>query len=327
MQKVVVIGAAVVDVLLKSKDLKTIKGHELPGGLAICEMVGGKLEAEESMVASGGGGTNVAVGLHRLGEAVKVISRIGSDGLGEVMTKQLVGEGLDLSMMQRGEGKTGLSVVLVSVDGGRSIVTYRGESGLIDPSKINWDEIKKADWIQVSSLGGEMQFLEDLIMFAFNNGVKIGLNPGRKELEQKDMLLKIVSKLDFFNVNRMEASVLTGVDYDNEKEIMKKVADMGCRVVAVTDGKRGASVIVNRNWLKMDAFQVKSVDDTGAGDAFVCGIVAGILQNKKPEDFLKMGLASGGSQVMKLGAKDGMLYKNEVAKWVSKKLKMTEEVI
>ena len=327
MQKVIVVGAAVVDVLLKSKSLKTVKGHEVPGGLAMCEVVGGKLEAEENLVTSGGGGTNVAVGLHRLGEAVKVVSRIGSDDLGEVMIKQLEREGLDLSMMQKGDGKTGLSVVLVSNDGGRSIVTYRGESAFIKTNEIDWEEIKKADWIQVSSLGGEMQFLEDLIMFAFNNGVKIGFNPGRKELDQKERMMKIISKLDFFNVNRMEASILTGVDFDNEKEIMKKMADLGVRVVAVTDGKRGASVVVNRSWLKMDAFPVSSLDDTGAGDAFVCGAVAGILQNKKPEDYLKMGLASGGSQVMKLGAKDGLLYKNDMDKWTKKKLKMVEENI
>lgn len=315
------------DVLLKSKALKTVKGHEVPGGLAMCEVVGGKLEAEENLVTSGGGGTNVAVGLHRLGEAVKVISRIGSDDLGEVMVKQLEREGLDLSMIQKGTGKTGLSVVLVSTDGGRSIVTYRGESAFINSSEIDWEEMKKADWIQVSSLGGEMQFLEDLIMFAFNNGVKIGFNPGRKELDQKERMVNIIPKLDFFNVNRMEASILTGVDFENELEIMKKIADLGVRVVAVTDGKRGASVVVNRAWLKMDAFPVSSVDDTGAGDAFVCGIVAGILQNKKPEDYLKMGLASGGSQVMKLGAKDGLLYKDEMDKWMKKKLKMVEEMI
>lgn len=327
MQKVVVVGAAVVDVLLRSKALKTVRGHEVPGGLAMCEVVGGKLEAEESMVAAGGGGTNVGVGLHRLGEAVKVISRIGEDDLGEVMIKQLEREGLDLSMLQKGKGKTGLSVVLVSGDGGRSIVTYRGESGLIDPSEIKWEEVKKADWIQISSLGGEMQFLDDLVTFAFNNGIKIGFNPGKKEFDQKERLIRVVPKLDFFNINRMEASILTGVPYDNEREIMKKIADLGVRVIAVTDGKRGASVIVNRTWLKMDAFPVSSVDDTGAGDAFVCGMVAGILQNKKPDDYLKMGLASGGSQVMKLGAKDGLLYKNEMEGWMKKKLKMVEESI
>lgn len=327
MEKVIVIGATVLDVILKSKGLKVVKGHEVPGGVAICEMMGGKLEAEEDMVTSGGGGTNVAVGLHRLGEAVKMISRIGSDDLGEVMKKQLEKEGLDLSMLQQGKGKTGLSVVLVSPDGGRSIVTYRGESALIQTAEIDWEEIKKADWIQVSSLGGEMDFLEDLVAFALNKGIKIGLNPGKKELDQKERLLKLLSKLDLFIINRMEASALVEVDFEEEEKLVKKMAELGIRRAVITDGKRGAGILVNRNWLKMEAFPVVSVDDTGAGDAFVAGMVAGILQNKNPADILKMGLANGGSQVTKMGAKDGLLYKEEMAKWLGKKLKMVEEVV
>src|SRR5258706_11072798 len=104
MQKVVVVGAAVVDVLLKSKALKIVKGHQIPGGVAMCEVVGGKQEAEENLVTSGGGGTNVAVGLHRLGEAVKMITRIGSDDFGEVMEKQFEREAEEFSMLQKREG-------------------------------------------------------------------------------------------------------------------------------------------------------------------------------------------------------------------------------
>ena len=105
------------------------------------------------------------------------------------------------------------------------------------------------------------------------------------------------------------------------------MADMGAKVLSITDGKRGASVVVNRRWLKMEAFLVKSVDDTGAGDAFVSGVVSGILQYRNPEDFLKMGLANGGNKVTKLGAKEGLLYKKEMEEWMKKKLKMVEEVV
>lgn len=75
----------------------------------------------------------------------------------------------------------------------------------------------------------------------------------------------------------------------------------------------------------MEAFPNKSVDDTGAGDAFVAGVVAGLLQEKKMEEVLKMGLANGGSVVTKLGAKDGLLFPDEMEKWLKKKVKMVEE--
>ena len=321
----VVIGAAVVDVLLRSKDLHVMKSHQVEGGVAMCEVLGGKIEADDGILASGGGGTNVAVGLHRMGEAIKMISRVGDDNLSEVLIKQLERENVDLTMLQRAKGKTGLSAVLVASDGSRSIVTYRGESGEIEKNEINWDDLAKADWLQISSLGGEMDLLEDIVAFALDHGIRIGLNPGKKELEQKERLLKILTRLDFFNVNRMEAAEFWGGEFDNEKELMKKFAEAGCRLVAMTDGERGASVCEKGRWLKMEAFPNKSIDDTGAGDAFVSGAVAGLLQNRSIEEVLKMGLANGGSVVTKLGAKTGLIYKNDIEKWLKKKLKMVEE--
>jgi sugar/nucleoside kinase (ribokinase family) len=101
MQRVVVIGAAVVDVLLKSKSLRVMKSHQIEGGVAMCEVMGGKIEAEDGILVSGGGGTNVAVGLHRLGEAVKMISRVGDDDLSEILIKQLDKECVDMSMLQK----------------------------------------------------------------------------------------------------------------------------------------------------------------------------------------------------------------------------------
>lgn len=85
-----------------------------------------------------------------------------------------------------------------------------------------------------------------------------------------------------------------GEEFEDEEKIIKKFLDLGARTLAITDGKRGASLVVNRRWLKMKALQISGVDDTGAGDAFVCGVVAGILQYKNPEEILKMGLVNGG---------------------------------
>lgn len=327
MKKVVVIGAAVVDVLLKSKSLRVMKSHQVEGGVAMCEVLGGKTEAENGVLVSGGGGTNVAVGLHRLGEAVKMISRVGNDDLSEVLIKQLEKESVDLSFLQRAKGKTGISAVLVALDGSRSIVTYRGESGEIERGEIDWEEIKKADWIQISSLGGEMDLLEDLVAFALDNGIKIGINPGKKELMQKERLTALLPKFDLLIVNRMEATELWGGNFEEEEKLVEKFIKAGSRLLMITDGKKGAGVTEKGRWIKMEAYPNKSIDDTGAGDAFVSGVVAGLLLGKSSIEVLKMGLANGGSVVSKLGAKEGLLYKNDMEKWMNRKLKTVEETL
>ena len=115
--------------------------------------------------------------------------------------------------------------------------------------------------------------------------------------------------------------------YDDELGLTKKMQSLGPKIVAVTDGKRGASVVSESGWIKMEAYKVHSVDDTGAGDAFCAGFITGIIENKELETALKMGLANGASEVTKIGAKNGLLYKKEMEKWLRKRLKTVEEQI
>lgn len=324
MRRVITVGASTIDCLMKSSSFKVVKSHEVAGGVALCEVLGGKMEAENGLITTGGGGTNVAVGLHRLGNAVKVITRLGDDDLSGLILKKLDFEHVNIDLVQHGKGNTGLSAVLVASNGSRSIITYRGESGHIIGNEINWSEMEKADWIQISSLGGNIDLLEDLVSFAAEKKIRIGLNPGKGELEHSERIIRLLPDIAFMNVNRMEASMLWKVDYHNEKEMIQKFINNGSFLVAITDGKNGASIASDRRWIKMDAFQNKSVDDTGAGDAFVSGAVAGILEDRSIEEILKMGLANGGSAVTKLGAKEGLLYKGDMEKWLSKQLKSVE---
>ena len=206
-------------------------------------------------------------------------------------------------------------------------MTYRGESGEIERNEIDWEEIKKADWIQISSLGGEIELLEDLVSFAVEHGIKIGVNPGKKELVQKERMLRLLPKIDLFNVNRMEAAEFWGGGFEEEEVLVSKFVKAGTRLLMITDGNRGAGMWKGGRWMKMEAYPNKSIDDTGAGDAFVSGVVAGLLQGRTAEEVLKMGLANGGSVVTKLGAKDGLLYKKEMEKWLKRKLKTVEETL
>jgi len=172
MKKVAVFGSAVVDVILKSSEFKVVKNREVRGGVALCEVYGGKVEAQESFVLTGGAGTNVAVGLSRMGFISSCVTRVGEDLLAGVIIDKLREEGVDVSMVQKEmAGKTAVSAVLVAVNGGRSIITHRGVSSKISSREVDWEKIKSADWIQVSSLGGNMSLLEDIVSFALKNKI------------------------------------------------------------------------------------------------------------------------------------------------------------
>ncbi|MBU1200741.1 hypothetical protein KJ953_04415, partial [Patescibacteria group bacterium] len=112
------------------------------------------------------------------------------------------------------------------------------------------------------------------------------------------------------------------------KQMAKRFLDEGVKLVTITDGTRGAGLAGGETWIKAEAYKTKSVDDTGAGDAFTAGVVAGFLAEKPMEEVLKIGLANGASVVTGLGAKKCLLRKEEMEKWLKKKrVKMIEEKI
>jgi sugar/nucleoside kinase (ribokinase family) len=307
-----------------------VKNRQVKGGVALCEVFGGKVEAQESFVLTGGAGTNVSVGLSRMGFVTCCVARVGGGLLAGVIIDKLKEEGVDVSMVQKdSKGKTAVSAVLVAGNGGRSIVTHRGVSREIDSREVDWKKIERSDWIQVSSLGGNMSLLEDVVGFAKKRKIPIGLNPGHGEIDEKERLLKVLSGVDFLSVNLMEAVSLLGGPASargfgeaKEEELMSEFIKRGIKRAAITNGNKGAVYSDGCSLVKADGLRVKSLDDTGAGDGFATGVVAGILAERQAEEILKMGLCNGASVVTGVGAKEGLLRKREMEKWLKRKVRV-----
>ena len=328
MKRAIVIGSAVVDVLVKSNSFRIMKSHMVEGGVAICEVYGGKLGAEEIATEVGGGGTNVALGLKRLGIIARPFSLIGNDDWGEWIKKKLIQEGLEIEGINEEKGNTAVSVILVASDGGRSIITQRGVGTKMNSKDLNWKMLEKADWVHVSSLGGNVNLLEDIVLYAFSKKIKVGFNPGKKELEEKNTLLSLLPKIEYLNVNHLEAVQFFKGRYGEDKQMAKRFLDEGVKIVSITNGTKGAGLATGDTWIKAEAYKTKSVDDTGAGDAFTAGVVSGLLAEKPMEEVLKMGIANGASVVTGLGAKKCLLRSEEMSKWLKrKKVNIIEEKI
>jgi sugar/nucleoside kinase (ribokinase family) len=88
--------------------------------------------------------------------------------------------------------------------------------------------------------------------------------------------------------------------------------------VAVTAGKDGASLIVGKKSFSRPAVVMKTVEETGAGDAFGSAFVAGLISGLKPQEALRMGLINGAAVTTKFGPKAGLLFAPEMAQWLRK---------
>ncbi|HUW22310.1 MAG TPA: carbohydrate kinase family protein [Candidatus Bathyarchaeia archaeon] len=317
---VISFGSATLDVFIKSKDFQVLGTNKVFTGQALIVPYGAKCEVDQLMVQSGGGGTNTAVGFSRLGLKAAIVARCGWDFAGKIIRKELIKERVDDSLLVKvnKEEATDYSTILIGPDGDRTILVYRGKT------RLEWKIIDfrrlESRWFYISSLEGNLSLLKELLNFAHRHKIKVAVNPGRKELNQKELLLPLFSEIDVVILNREEAALLTGLTIDDKKTFPAIAASVK-ELAVITDSSRGLSLYTGKKrQLTSDSFKVDMVESTGPGDAFGCGFVAGLAMDWKLEDCLKLGSANGASVVSHIGAKTGLLSRNEAAKWMNKPL-------
>jgi ribokinase len=313
MYDVVTVGSAVLDILVKSRSFKLLRSKEIAGGVAICEVYGGKMEADEVEISSGGGGTNNAVSFARKGLKTAVVAEMGADLAGKMISAELIKERVDTRFLVVEEGEvTAVSVILISGEGGRSIVTHRGASRMLTHKDIPWEKLK-TKWLHISSLGGRLALLEELCAWAKKNEVKVAVNPGRREIQKKERLLKSIHNVDVLVMNREEATKLTGTDYLNEDVFRSDACLLGPKVSVITAGKDGGKVCADgKCTFYKGGAKVKKGSSVGAGDAFGSGFVAALIYEKSLEEAIEWGRKNAESVLGYLSAKKGLMHLSEL---------------
>lgn len=315
-------GSATLDVFVKSAELKLLKTSRVYTGEALIAPYGAKCEVDQLVMASGGGGTNTAVGFARLGLKAGVVARCGWDFAGKMVRAEIKKEGVHDALLAQIEGEqTDYSTILIGPDGGRTILVYRGGTRLsqsvIDFKKLN------AFWFYASSLEGNLGLLKSLLAHAKKNHIKMAANPGRRELGQAKELLALAKDLDLMIVNREEAAKLLNTNLANEKIFPRLARLLPQTMVVVTEGVKGARInLPGQGWLKIEGLKVKMADSTGAGDGFGCGLVAGLAKGWEIKKALKLGVSNGAAAVTRVGAKAGLIKEKEIDLWLEKRLKI-----
>jgi ribokinase len=314
---IICIGSALLDVFVKSNAFQKVANGSYADGVALCEEYGGKTEVEEMKVVSGGAGTNCAVSFARKGLKTALIAEIGRDLIASTIKQELVREDVDLMLMSEVDGEvTGMSVILVAPDGGRSALIYRGASKMLTKEDIRWDQIK-AKWLYISALGGEVALLEGLLGHANTFGIQAAVNPGKPDIEKLNQLdknerQKMLGWMSVLMVNREEAALLTGLSFEQEEVWRGDWWIEGPETVVVTDGRNGGVILTKGKKVWYEPKLVEVVEETGAGDAFGSGLVTALIHGKDLMEAVEWGKKQAASVVSHMGAKEGLLKMDEV---------------
>ena len=312
---VVTIGAAVLDIFMKSDKFKVVQSEGIPGGIAMCEVYGGKMEVEEVAIVSGGGATNTAVSLAKKELHTAVIAEMGNDPQALLIHRDLEEAQVDTRFLVQEQGETtAVSVILIADDGGRSIMVHRGAAAMLTKHDVPLEDLETR-WIHISSLGGNIDLLKTILTWAKSKKVRVSFNPGLKEIAHKEKLMALLPMVEILFLNRDEAKELWGIDYSDEGLWKSPQGLPGAYVTVLTDGGRGGKVCVNGKVSFYESEKVKKVvDTTGAGDAFARGVVAGVLYGKTYEQAVTWGIKNATAVLKYVGAKKGLLTLAEINK-------------
>ena len=260
--------------------------------------------ARDFALFHGGSAANFAVGAARLGLSTGILGCVGADSLGREALRLLKAENvLTDSVRVSKRRRTGTVCILVEESGVRRMIAYRGANEELE--LIVKREIPQARFVQLCNVSRGVLGA----VLRRKGERKVILDPGGGS---KDLRIEDLRGVDLLFVNELECSNLTGEDYKRGSEILSE--HVGTVVVKL--GSRGAFMRDGEKSAYQEAFPVKVVDTTGAGDAFNAGFVAALCNGRSGKDCLLWGNGVAALKIQSKGARTGLPTLKDLAKFL-----------
>ncbi|NVM03838.1 MAG: carbohydrate kinase family protein [Candidatus Helarchaeota archaeon] len=309
------IGSACIDVIIGVSDvmrLQTFDQGFIKKYTAIEYST--KLNVEELHFVTGGSAANISVDLRYLNMKTAYIGKLGDDFLGRECVKDLKDNNVNTDSVYFDKStSTGLSVILLTPWGkDRSILSYKGANNLITPAELNVDIIKKSRALVWTSLTSETATatIQRCIDLMKDKKSPIFAAPSMSILSKKlDSAVEFVKQSDVLSLNKEEITELTGES--NLENAFEKVLSWGIKLVACTDGRNGSQITDGTNIITAPIYKIDAKDTTGAGDAFMAGLIYSKLNNFSLVETTKFATAFSAFECMVLGVREGFPSKVE----------------
>lgn len=277
---------------------------------------------------AGGAPANVAVGVSRLGGEAGFIGRVGNDPLGKFMQQTLQAEKVSTEQMIL-DPQQRTSTVIVGLDQGERSFTF-----MVNPSADQFLEVndlpnfQQGEWLHCCSIAlindPSRSTTIEAIRRVKQAGGFVSFDPNLRESlwssldEMKKVVNSVVAMADVLKFSEEELTLLTNTT--NLEDATKEVTSLYPeKPIIITLGKDGAIYHLNGKSQVVAGKALKPVDTTGAGDAFVSGLLAGLSQvsNWKESDavlveVIRKANASGALATTAKGAMSALPNKAEL---------------
>ena len=246
-----------------------------------------KTNANRLEVHAGGVTANNLTQVARLGAKAGWLGLLGGDDNGRIIEKAFLEDGMDISGIEIVKGElSSLTWIPVDAEGERSIYMFPNVTGKITTQQVLTrfaSHIKAAKHFHTEASQLPLPPVLQAMKVARDARVRVlfdldvspsffsGCNLGREE-----ELAAALQFVDILKPCKAAALELTG-EKDHER-MARKLLQMGPSVVAITMGANGCLLASKNELVHVPAFTVRTIDTTGAGDAFMGGLSYGLLQ-------------------------------------------------
>jgi ribokinase len=218
----------------------------------------------------GGKGANQAVASRLCGADVFMIARVGSDLFGPATIENFKKLGIDAIHVKQIEGvSSGVAPIFVEPNGQNRIFVVKGANDLLMPADVDAasDLLKTVDCM-VLQFEIPLETVYYSVALARKNNIRCIVNPAPAQ----PVNLNALAGLDYFVPNESEAETIAGMpvrNLEDAKKCAEKLLSGGVKRVILTLGANGSLLAGRESMEHIPAFSVKSIDSTGAGDAFI----------------------------------------------------------
>jgi ribokinase len=218
----------------------------------------------------GGKGANQAVASRLCGADVFMIARVGNDLFGPATIENFKKLGIDATHVKQIEGvSSGVAPIFVEPNGQNRIFVVKGANDLLMPADVDAasDLLKTVDCM-VLQFEIPLETVYYSVAFARRNGIRCIVNPAPAQ----PVDLNALAGVDYFVPNESEAETITGMpvrNVEDAKKCAEKLLSGGATRAILTLGANGSLLAGRESMEHIPAFSVKSIDSTGAGDAFI----------------------------------------------------------
>lgn len=238
--------------------------------------------------AVGGCVPNTGIDIKRVDHTipVKAIGKIGRDSEGDFLVDTLESNGVDTSLLVRGNASTSFTDVMSIVGGQRTFFTYPGACADFGYEDVDFENLD----VKMLHLG---YFLlldkvdagdgEKILKKAQEMGIKTSIDLVSENSDRYHIVKNCLKYTDNVIINELEAAMIAGIEpkSENLEKIAHAIKEMGVSDRVIIHMPETGVCLSDNGFFELPSWDLPRgfiKGKTGAGDAFCAGALIGIYR-------------------------------------------------